>query len=225
MEPVYAEPNRVLHSDDIAAITSLYPGTSTPTNNSPSVTISTPSDNSSFDSATVISFAGTASDTEVGDITSNLSWTSNLDGQIGTGGSFTNTLSDGEHTITAQVTDGGGKTSSSSVTITVGTSTEPESGEAVTADVSYRSKNGKGGNLFVDIILKDAASQTVPDTTVKIQLFLDGNNAGTGTGTTNADGKVSFRLSGASTGSYSTTILEVAGQSWTGTTNDPGFTK
>lgn len=102
---------------------------------------------------------------------------------------------------------------------------EPTAGEAITADISYRAKNGKGGNLFVDVLLKDTESLPVSGTTVKIQLFLDGNSVGTGTGTTNSDGKTSFRLSGASTGTYTTTVLEVAGQVWAGTTNDPEFTK
>jgi len=101
----------------------------------------------------------------------------------------------------------------------------PTTGDAVTADISYRAKNGKGGNLFVDVLLKDTDSLPVSGTSVKIQLFLDGNSVGTGTGTTNSDGKTSFRLAGASTGTYTTTVLEVAGITWTGTTNDSGFTK
>ena len=54
-----------------------------------------------------------------------MEWTSNIDGQIGTGGSFSTTLSDGIHTITTSVTDSGGKTGSDSISITVGT-VEPD---------------------------------------------------------------------------------------------------
>jgi hypothetical protein len=43
-----------------------------------------------------------------------------LDGQIGTGGSFSATLSDGTHTITASATDSGSASDSDSITITVG---------------------------------------------------------------------------------------------------------
>ena len=40
----------------------------------------------------------------LGDLTVSLVWTSDIDAQIGTGGSFSTTLSDGNHTITASVT-------------------------------------------------------------------------------------------------------------------------
>ena len=88
--------------------------------NPPVVSISSPADGTSFTSGELISFAGSASDTEDGDLTSSLTWTSNLDGQIGNGGSFSVALSDGTHTITAEVTDSGGNTSSDSVTLIVG---------------------------------------------------------------------------------------------------------
>ncbi len=58
--------------------------------------------------ATSIDMAGSASDTEDGDLTASLAWTSSIDGSIGTGGSFSiSTLSLGLHTITAQTTDSG----------------------------------------------------------------------------------------------------------------------
>ena len=89
-------------------------------NTPPSVSITSPADGASFDSGTSILFAGSASDNEDGNLTSNLVWTSDQDGQIGTGGSFSAVLSDGIHTITASVTDSGGSATSSSITISVG---------------------------------------------------------------------------------------------------------
>jgi hypothetical protein len=129
MYPSYQAQNRILQQDDIDGITFLYPGVSTTTNNSPTVLISIPTDNSSFDSSTTISFAGSASDIEDGDITADLIWTSSIDGSIGTDASFSTTLSDGDHTITATVTDAGGKTNSDSITITVGTLDGESTGE------------------------------------------------------------------------------------------------
>ncbi|MDX1595934.1 MAG: S8 family serine peptidase, partial [Nitrosopumilaceae archaeon] len=85
----------------------------------PVVSISSPTDGSSYGIGDSILFEGSATDTEDGDLTSNLSWTSNIDGAIGTGGSFSATLSDGSHTITASVTDSDGNSSSDSVSITV----------------------------------------------------------------------------------------------------------
>lgn len=86
----------------------------------PAVTITSPSDQSAHNEGEDIDFIGSASDEQDGDITANLVWTSDVDGQIGTGGSFTrNDLSLGEHVITASVTDSDGYTGQDSVTIEV----------------------------------------------------------------------------------------------------------
>ena len=53
-------------------------------------------------------------------MTSGLVWTSSIDGQIGTGGSFSATLSDDTHTVTAVVADSDGDTGSASITVMVG---------------------------------------------------------------------------------------------------------
>jgi hypothetical protein len=58
-------------------------------------------DGSSFASGTSLSFAGKALDTEDGDLTGSLKWTSSLNGSIGSGGSFSTPLSDGAHQIIA----------------------------------------------------------------------------------------------------------------------------
>jgi len=97
-------------------------GVETPSpNEPPTVSITNPVDGSTFNSGATILFAGTASDLEDEDLTANLVWTSSRDSQIGTGGSFFTTLSDGIHTITAEVTDSGGENGSASIGITVGT--------------------------------------------------------------------------------------------------------
>ncbi len=90
------------------------------TDDPPTVSISSPADGASFSSGETISFAGSASDAEEGDLSADLVWTSNLDGQIGTGGSLNAVLSDGTHTVQASATDSGGNTSSDSIKITVG---------------------------------------------------------------------------------------------------------
>jgi hypothetical protein len=89
-------------------------------NTPPTVNISAPADGSSYEEGTSVSFSGTASDTEDGNLTSSLSWSSSRDGTIGSGGSFsTSTLSAGTHTITASVTDSGGLSGSDSITISI----------------------------------------------------------------------------------------------------------
>jgi subtilisin family serine protease len=105
---------------DVTDFTPALIPTGEPTDEPPTVTITEPADGASFDSGTSISFAGSASDTEDGDLTASLVWTSDLDGEIGTGGSFSAVLSDGTHTITAEVTDSAGNTGSDSITLTVG---------------------------------------------------------------------------------------------------------
>jgi VCBS repeat-containing protein len=88
-------------------------------NKPPTVTITSPADGAEFPSGAPIDFAGTATDREDGDLAGQLVWTSDVDGPIGAGGSFSTILSDGAHLITASVTDSGGKTGADTVSVTV----------------------------------------------------------------------------------------------------------
>ena len=97
-----------------------------PKNRSPQVEIISPEDGALFPSGVQVTFTGTASDKEDGDLTDELAWFSSRDGPIGDGGSFDSTLTDGSHTITVEVTDTGGKTGDDSITITVGPVEEPD---------------------------------------------------------------------------------------------------
>jgi len=226
MYPSYQAPNRVLQQDDIDGISFLYPGTST-TNNSPTVSISSPSDNSLFDSVTVISFGGSASDTEDGDITAGLSWTSSIDDTIGSGGLFSTVLSDGTHTITAQVTDSEGATNSKSITITVGT--PPVTGTAVGVDtITYYTEGGKNGDKHLTVSVHISGSgNDIGGASVSI-LLENGNNSWTATGTTSSTGNAGFTLKNSPSGTYTTTITNVvaSGLTWDGVTpTENSFTK
>lgn len=132
----------------------LVPTDGGSTDNPPSVSITNPADGASFDSGVSIDFAGSASDNEDGDLTSDLIWTSDLDGQIGTGGSFSAVISDGTHTITAEVTDSGGNTGSDSITITVGGGS---SGNFTLDVYAYKVR----GRQYADLTWSGAASTTV----------------------------------------------------------------
>jgi parallel beta-helix repeat protein len=89
-------------------------------NNAPNVTISAPADGATYNQGENISFSGTASDTEDGDLSASLSWVSSLDDPIGSGGSFnTSSLSVGVHTITASATDSGSLPGSDQITVTI----------------------------------------------------------------------------------------------------------
>ena len=78
-------------------------------------------DGDSYTEGDTITFNGTGKDAEDGTITGSfLVWSSDKEGQIGTGQSFTrNNLSVGVHTITLTATDSDGVTGSSSVVISV----------------------------------------------------------------------------------------------------------
>jgi Matrixin. len=134
---------RTLAADDIAGVESLYPGggpdPDPAPNTAPTVVISSPVTGVSFTKGTSISFAGSASDLQDGSLTSALSWTSNVDGQLGTGGSFSRVLSIGTHLISAGVTDSGKLSGSKLVTVTVDVRTGPTGSTATLTAKGYKS--------------------------------------------------------------------------------------
>jgi hypothetical protein len=86
----------------------------------PVVSIVQPGAGEKFLVAEPVTFVGTALDSVDEDLTASLQWTSDLDGPIGTGGSFVvSSLSLGLHTITAQVTDSAGLSGSDSILIEI----------------------------------------------------------------------------------------------------------
>jgi len=91
-------------------------------NTVPTATITAPVDASSHSEGDYITFSGSGTDTEDGDLNDfSLIWNSNLDGQIGTGNSFTmNTLSVGTHTIHLEAIDRSVTMGVASVGITIG---------------------------------------------------------------------------------------------------------
>jgi len=145
--------------------------------NPPTVSISSPANGASFNSGDSISFAGSASDDEDGGLTASLVWTSDLDGQIGTGGSFSAMLSDDTHVITAEVTDSFGNTSSDTVTITVGGVTLGDFNLSVLA---YKVKGTQHADLSwsgtassdIDIIRNGITIDTI-DTIVNGDVYTD----------------------------------------------------
>src|SRR6185295_12376592 len=86
----------------------------------PVITINAPTNNQKIRPGQSIGFSGTALDSFDGDRTTSMTWTSDKDGQIGTGGSFTrNDLSVNHHVITVRATDVGGLIATKTVAIDV----------------------------------------------------------------------------------------------------------
>ena len=124
-------------------------------NTAPSVNIDSPANGASFPSGSSISFAGSASDAEDGDLTGSLAWTSDLDGPLGSGGSISAVLTTvGTHTITASITDSGGLSTEASISITV----EPSSGGEISLSVqTYKVRAQK----YADLTWSGATSANV----------------------------------------------------------------
>jgi hypothetical protein len=87
-------------------------------NNPPQVTVSSPADNAVFLDTDIVSLQGSASDTEDGDVSASLSWSSDLDGVLGNGPAAVTQFSEGVHTLTVTATDSLGKTGSAIRTVT-----------------------------------------------------------------------------------------------------------
>src|SRR5688572_24681862 len=83
---------RTLAADDIAGAQALYGvATTSTTNTAPVVTILKPT-GGTFATTTAITFSGSATGSQDGNLTSRITWRSSLMGSIGTGGSFSRTL-------------------------------------------------------------------------------------------------------------------------------------
>ena len=87
---------------------------------SPMATILSPADGEVETKGRSVHFEGSGSDAEDGILKGkSLVWTSDREGQVGTGGSFGTKLSSGSHLITLTVTDSDGDTDTAQVSITI----------------------------------------------------------------------------------------------------------
>jgi hypothetical protein len=159
-------------------------------------------------------------------LTGSISWS--IDGVVaGTGGSLLTTLSDGNHTITASVTDSGGNTTDETISLTVGI---PTVATSVSVDsISYTTEGGRRGdkNLLVTVALIDDLGNPNSGASVSIQLNLDSGASWTSSATTGDDGTMRLRLRNAPAGVYSTVITNVAAGSlnWDDTTPTNSYSK
>lgn len=88
-------------------------------NTPPAVQITSPLDGQTVSAGDQVSFAGTATDAEDGDLSQSLIWTSSLEGMLGHGPSFSRVLRTGTHDIVATATDTGGRVGAARIRITI----------------------------------------------------------------------------------------------------------
>ena len=92
-------------------------------NQAPTISISSPSANSTFVDGETVNFVATASDPEDGDISENIIWYSDIAGEIGRGANINVTLEAAVHDIMAEIRDSKNSTSRDSVTIEIAANT------------------------------------------------------------------------------------------------------
>jgi hypothetical protein len=197
----------------IWAPSALLDEPSPPVDAPPTVTIVSPANNESFGTGATIAFSATATDPEDGNIASSLQWTSDRDGDIGNGGSFSRTLSNGNHVITASLADSGGNPKSASVAISVGSASTP-----TTVHVASVTFSPQGTTLFYTVKLANEFGGPVAGATVRAALY---EWVFTGwlwfsNGVTDAQGNVRFQLNNFDYGCYNVAVDSVvaSGLTW-----------
>jgi extracellular elastinolytic metalloproteinase len=149
-------------------VPSVCSGGGTP-NQPPSVTITSPASGTVVTQGTEITFTGTASDPEEGNLSSSISWSSSINNVFGSGSSVTtSSLSAGNHAITASVTDNAGATGSASISVTVNA---PAGGGITLTATGYKVKGVKTADLSwsgasstsVDIYRDNVKVTTIPN--------------------------------------------------------------
>lgn len=118
-EPLLDVSDAVLYAPALVAGGASGEGAGETSDATPEVTITSPADGATVDAGATVLLEGSATDTEDGDLSGSIAWTSSVDGALGTGGSVTTTLSSGTHAVTAAVTDSNGTTAEATVTVTV----------------------------------------------------------------------------------------------------------
>lgn len=196
---------------DTVSIDEMYIETSQTVNNAPTVSITSPSDGDSFASGANVALAASANDTEEGNLSAAIEWTSSIDGFLGTGANLNVALSDGAHTITADVQDSTGLSGSDSVAITVGTP-----GELVVVVITDQPSYPDRSTVLISVVVSDGVN-LLPGANVAVEVLTPKGRTLTGSNTTDALGSALFSLTiNAKRDGYGTYLVNV-------TATAPGF--
>ncbi len=175
-------------------------GTTPPVNTAPTLTITSPANNSSFTEDETVTFTATANDTEDGSLSDAIVWKLG-DVTLHTGASFiTADLPVGTNTIVATVTDNGGLSATKQVTVTITqTGVEQALVASITTDKeSYVDRE----KVNVTVTVKDQAGAAVASASVSLTLTSSNGTVTTYTGITGTTGEfiLSYRLNVRKTG-------------------------
>ena len=163
-------------------------GTTTPGNTAPTVSITSPASGSTYTTGSSVTFSGSASDAEDGNLSSQIAWSSSLDGALGTGATITTSnLSIGTHTISANATDSGGLTGSDNISVTIeGAGSDPTIVSVQTLAVGTQNAGRGEKRVTATVTLRDDQGGAVQGATVTVNVGSPFNE--TLTGNTNASG-------------------------------------
>lgn len=117
-----AIPNNTYGYGRIDVLAAFNAAGSTPVNQPPTVSISSPANGASYNCPATVTYSGSATDPEQGNLSSSIGWTDSGLGSLGTGASVSRTYdctAAGNHLITAKVTDNGGVSDTDSITISI----------------------------------------------------------------------------------------------------------
>lgn len=178
------------------AIAYLGGGVTPPDNTAPIVEITSPASGATYTEGDTVSFTGSASDAENGDLSSSIVWTSSIDGLIGSGASAAYALSVGTHTIIASVEDSAGAPASDSISVTVTSSSGTGDG-ALTVTVSTdKPTYVKNEYAAITVAVTDDGGAAVAGASVSVSISTPVGSIYSGTATTDSAGEAvfSFRI-------------------------------
>ena len=137
------------------------------------------------------------------------------------------TTPDGSHTIQARATDSAGRTREATPTnVTV---TNAAAQTVSVTSITYATEGGRDNDrhLVVTATLTDENDTPVDGASISARLERDNSVCETFSGTTDANGVVTFHARNAPAGSYTTTVTDVTaeGLTWDGTTPANGYQK
>jgi hypothetical protein len=105
----------------------------------------------------------------------------------------------------------------------------PSGSSAIVSDITYATEGGRNQDkhLLITVSVVDVLNDPVGGASVSIDLFRDGPEIASGTGTTGTDGTVTFSLKNAAAGCYTTDVTNVsaAGLTWDGVTPANSYAK